>query len=367
MVRTINDIDTPAILIEKSIMENNISNMQRIAANNGVNLRVHIKTHKIPELAKMQLKAGAVGIAVAKLGEAEIMVEAGVKDIQIANIITGPIKIKRLLRLHRKCFLQVGVDSEYNVRELATAFEKSRRTLDVLIIINTGLNRCGLDNDRRIIKLADYCRSLKGIRLVGLMAHAGHAYAASTKEQIRKIGRFEGERLVEIASALRNCGHKIEVVSVGSTPTARYCSEVKGVTELRVGNYIFNDVAQVTLQIISDTSCAATILSSIISRPSVGRLIIDAGSKALALDRGAHGSDLISGYGRIVGGGGNIARLSEEHGIIEKPSKKFKVGDRIRIIPNHICTVMNLFDYAYLVDGQKVLKKLEIAARGMVN
>ena len=367
MIRTINDIDTPAILIEKSIMEKNISNMQRLADKNGVNLRVHIKTHKIPELAKMQLKAGAVGIAVAKLGEAEVMADSGIKNIQIANIITGPLKIKRLLRIHRKCRLQVGVDSAYNVRELATAFEKARRTLDVLIIINTGLNRCGLDKEKDIIKLADRCAGLKSIRLVGLMTHAGHAYAASTKEHIMKIGRFEGERLAAIASVLRNLGHSIEVVSVGSTPTARYCSAVSGVTELRVGNYIFNDLAQVILQNINTTNCAATILSSVISKPSEDRMIIDAGSKTLALDRGAHGSDLITGFGRIVGGGGNIVRLSEEHGIIEKPARRFKVGDRIRIIPNHICTVMNLFDYAYLVDGPKVVKRLKIAARGKVN
>lgn len=367
MIRTIYDIDTPAVLIEKSIMEDNINTMQRLADRNGVNLRVHIKTHKIPELAKLQLKAGAVGIAVAKLGEAEMMAEAGISDIQIANIITGPIKIRRLLRLHRKNRLTVGIDSFDNARELAAAFEKPHRTLDVLIMINTGLNRCGLENGKEVVKLADFCAGLKGIRLGGLMTHAGHAYASSSKAEIKKIGQFEGKRLADLAVILRHRGHSIKIVSVGSTPTAKYCSAIEGVTELRVGNYIFNDMTQVTLQTVSARQCAASIISTIISKSPTGRVVIDAGSKALALDRGAHGSDAITGFGRIIGGGGIISRLSEEHGIIDRAKRKFQIGDRIRIIPNHICTAMNLFDYAYLVDRERVLKKLRITGRGKMN
>jgi len=202
------DIDTPAVLIEKSIMEKNIRSIQRMADRHGVDLRVHIKTHKIPELAKLQIKMGAVGIAAAKLGEAEVMADAGIKDIQIANIIVGETKIKRLLKLHRRCRLTVGVDSIGNAIELSKAFSLAKRVLNVLIIVNTGLNRCGLSDNMAIIALADNCAALKSIKLVGLMTHAGHAYAASNKNEIKSIGWskllifFEGGDIILISFQL---------------------------------------------------------------------------------------------------------------------------------------------------------------------
>ncbi|UCD95064.1 MAG: alanine racemase [Candidatus Zixiibacteriota bacterium] len=364
MPKIIDHIDTPVILIEKSILEKNIRRMQQLADGNGVKLRVHIKSHKVPALARMQLRAGATGIAVAKLGEAEVMADAGIKDIQIANIIVGPEKIKRLVRLHGRCRLTLAVDSIANAKEVSDAFSRARKSIDVLIKINTGLNRCGLDSIEDVGKLAGAIRTLRGIRLRGLMTHAGHAYAAHNKSEIRRIGISEGEKLVECAARLRNLGYPIEVISAGSTPTARLCSAVKGVTELRVGNYMFNDMVQVSLKVTPLSNCAVTILSTVISRPTQGRAIIDAGSKALSRDRGAHGTELTMSYGKIIGGRGVLKRLSEEHGIIENATARFRIGQKIRIIPNHACAVMNLFDQAYLVDGDKVIKKLEISARG---
>ncbi|MFQ6008987.1 MAG: D-TA family PLP-dependent enzyme, partial [Candidatus Zixiibacteriota bacterium] len=143
--------------------------------------------------------------------------------------------------------------------------------------------------------------------------------------------------------------------------------KVKGVTELRVGNYIFNDMAQVALGTAPVSRCALTVLATVISTPSEQRAIIDAGSKAFGLDRGAHGRETLKGYGRIVGGGGVLTRLSEEHGIIENVARRFKIGQKLRIIPNHACAVMNLFDFAYLVDDGKVIKRYEISARGWMN
>jgi D-serine deaminase-like pyridoxal phosphate-dependent protein len=364
MPKRLNQIDTPAAIIEKSILENNISRMQELADRNGINLRVHIKSHKIPALARMQLRAGAVGIAVAKLGEAEVMADSGIKDIQIANIIVGQEKMKRMVELHKRCRLTVAVDSTANVKELSDAFTSARNPIDVLIKINTGLNRCGLDSPEEIAKLVHTISALKGIRLRGLMTHAGHAYAASGVSEIKKIGRLEGETIVEYTAHLRKLGHQVDIISVGSTPTARFCSSVKGVTELRVGNYIFNDMIQVSLKVAKIIDCALTIMTTVISRPARGRVVIDAGSKALSLDRGAHGTELTKGYGKIIGGGGVLARLSEEHGVIENVTRRFEVGQKIRIIPNHACAVMNLFDSAYLVDGEKMIKAFEITARG---
>ncbi|MFQ6009442.1 MAG: alanine racemase, partial [Candidatus Zixiibacteriota bacterium] len=268
MPSTITDIDTPAILIERSIMEKNIRAMQSLADKHNINLRPHIKTHKITELAKRQIKAGAVGIAVAKLGEAEIMTEAGIKDIQIANIIVGEQKIKRLLKLHTKCKLSVAVDSFENAQELSRIFSKKGRCIDVLVKVNTGLNRCGLDSLNEIVQLFKRTSDLPGVKYIGLMTHAGHAYAAGSREEIKAIGRSEGLILVEYARQLKALGYDMSVLSVGSTSTAPYCSKVKGVTELRVGNYIFNDMTQVALGTAPVSQCALTVLATVISTPS---------------------------------------------------------------------------------------------------
>jgi D-serine deaminase-like pyridoxal phosphate-dependent protein len=363
----ITSIDTPAVLIERSILEENIQSMQELADRSNVNLRVHIKTHKIPELARLQIKAGAVGIAVAKLGEAEIMADAGIKDIQIANIIVGEEKIKRLLELRKQCKLSVAVDSIGNAKELSKAFSKNGRRINVLLKVNTGLNRCGLGSLDEIIRFLKRTTDLSGINLVGLMTHAGHAYAASTRGEIKAIGRSEGSTLVEYARRLRALGNDMRVLSVGSTPTAKYCAKVRGITELRVGNYIFNDMTQVALGTVPMSRCALSVLATVISTPSKDRAVVDAGSKAFGLDKGAHGRETLKGYGKIGGGGGVLMRLSEEHGIIENVSRRFKIGQKLRIIPNHACTVMNLFDFAYLVDAPKIIKRYDISARGKMS
>ncbi len=364
MVRHTMDLDTPAALIEAPLLDRNLRRMQALADRHGVFLRAHIKTHKIPELAKRQLMHGAVGIAVAKLGEAEIMAAKGIRDIQIANIIVGEAKILRLRRLAAICRLSVAVDSVENAIELSRAFRRFRTPLAVLIKVNTGLSRCGLDSLGQIRRFITLVADLPGISIIGLMTHAGHVYAARNRQEVKSIGHSEGATLVDYARHLRDDEHDLRVVSVGSTPTAPYCAKVKGVTELRVGVYVFNDMTQVSLGAANARHCALTVLASVISTPSPDRVIIDAGAKALGLDKGAHGREVLQGHGRIVGGGGIITRLSEEHGIIEQPSKRFRIGRKIRIIPNHACSVMNLFDDAYLVEGDTVLRRWVIAARG---
>jgi len=367
MPKLIDDISTPAVLIERSIMEKNLLAMKSLAEKAGVELRVHVKTHKIPELAKMQIKYGACGIAVAKLGEAEVMADAGIKDIQIANIIVGRDKIRRLIKLNRVCKLAVAVDSLNNASELSFAFRNEKRPLNILIKINSGLNRCGFDSFDVLLHFVEKTDKLKVLNIIGLMTHAGHAYGADNLSEIREIGLSEGKILVDYANRLESYGYTIDEISVGSTPTAKYCSQVTGVTELRVGNYIFNDLTQVSLGIVQQNQCALSVLATVISVPSRSRVILDAGSKALALDKGAHGSNRLQGHGLIIGTGDRITRLSEEHGIIDHPKGKYKIGDRVRIIPNHACTVMNLFDEAYFVDGRKIIRKYKIAARGKMS
>ena len=364
MPTKISNIDTPAILLHKGILLQNLRIMQRLADSRKINLRVHIKTHKIPEVAELQLKMGAVGIAVAKLGEAEVMAKAGIKDIQIANIIVGENKIRRLMALNRICKISVAVDSAENAAQLSHFFLKEKTPLKVLLKINSGLNRCGLDTFDEVLGLVRKISALPNLKIAGLMTHAGHAYGAKNENRIKEIGRSEGKLLVDYARKLHKNGLELKVISVGSTPTAPYCSAIDGVTELRVGNYIFNDRIQVALGTVPLRRCALNVLATVICVPSPGRVIIDAGSKALALDSGAHGNKLLEGYGYIIETKDLITRLSEEHGIIDNPKGIYRIGQKLRIMPNHACTVMNLFDEAYLVDGDLVVERYKIAARG---
>ncbi len=363
-IKNIYEIDTPALLIEQSKLKANLQCFQTLADINGVKLRPHIKTHKIPELAELQISFGAKGIAFAKISEAEIMASAGINDIQVANIIVDDMKLKKLYKLNKRVE-QLGccADSIFGIEQMTKVFTDTDKKLNVYIKINTGFNRLGLTDYVEIRKLCDMINSAKGLNLKGILTHSGQIYAAKNLEEVRKTGLAEGELMVELAQKLKTDSCEIDEVSVGSTPSAKYCSTVSGVTELRAGNYIFFDIIQTALGSATFNDCALSIMSLVIS-VFHDRAIIDAGSKALALDLGAHGNILVNSFGRIVNKSGTIARLSEEHGIINFNNEEYKIGERIRIIPNHACAVMNLFDYVYIVDGEKIVEKLEIKARG---
>jgi D-serine deaminase-like pyridoxal phosphate-dependent protein len=359
------DINTPALLIDKSVLEKNISEMQHIADQRGLRFRPHIKTHKSIRLSQMQLEKGACGVAVAKLSEAEIFAKSGVLDIQIDNQIVGSHKIRQLLALSNVTRISCAVDSLENAQELSGAFQVQGKKLDVFVEIDTGLHRSGLSEYRDVLSLCRELQSLGGLRVAGLLTHAGHAYSA-TPEEVPEIGFQEGTILVDFARKLKHEGIEINEISVGSTPTAQYVSKVNGVTELRAGNYIFNDYVQVKLGTVTPEKCALTVLASVISCPASGRAIIDAGSKSFSSDRGAHGNTLINGYGKITDKHGHVSRLSEEHGIILFESEEYYIGERIRVIPNHACATVNMFEKAYVVDTGEVIEEVKIDARGCV-
>ncbi|PWB71466.1 alanine racemase [candidate division GN15 bacterium] len=360
------EIETPALLIEQQVLLHNIEMMQRLADRHGVTLRPHIKTHKSIQIARMQLTPGACGIAVAKLSEAETMVRGGIHNIQIANQVVGASRVKRLLDLARLAQVSCSVDSPENVRELSEAFSTHGRTLSVLVEVDTGLHRCGLSDPEEIGKLCRLIDQCDGLQLAGIMTHAGHAYRASSAEEVAQIGRQEGEAMVNLAESLRREGFHVEQVSVGSTPTALHAAAVFGVTELRVGNYVFNDMIQVSLGVAAEDQCALSVLATVTSLPTNDRVVLDAGSKSLTTELGAHGNQRLTGFGKIIGTSARITRLSEEHGIIEGLDTRLRLGDRVRIIPNHACATVNLYDYAYIVDGESVRQQVPIDARGCV-
>lgn len=274
--RTLAELPTPALLIERSVLARNIGAMQQLADSHGVSLRPHIKSHKSIEIARMQLQAGAVGIAVAKLGEAEVMAGKGITDIQIANQVVGAENVGRLLALSSQAAVSCAIDSEANARQLSVVFADAGRKLPVLIEIDSGLHRCGLSGYEEIAALASIAGKLPGLTLAGIMTHAGHAYAA-VPEEVAHIGAEEGSLMVGLAERLRADGLTIDTVSVGSTPTARHAAASPGVTELRVGNYVFHDLMQVSLGVAALEQCALSVLTTVTSTPSPHRAVVDAG------------------------------------------------------------------------------------------
>lgn len=362
------ELDTPALLIEKCIMGKNISSMQMVCNNNCVKLRPHIKSHKSIELAKMQMEAGACGIACAKVSEAIVFAKAGYDDIQIANIIVGQQKFEQLYHLKMLTEnLSVCVDSIDNTIPLAEYFSQKNDVINVIIIIDCGYGRCGLTDYNKSLELAKFILANKNLNLVGITTHAGQAYGANSNDERLAIASHEGKFMVEMSNKFRSDNIKINEVIIGSNPTARHSSSVEGITQIRTGNYIFNDMIQVSLGTVGIEDCALSVLAQVISIPSNDRVIIDAGSKTFSSDKGAHGNENLIGFGNILNKKASLEKLSEEHGILQNNEDTFYIGERLRIIPNHACTTTNMFEKAYLVDGEKIIQEIEISARGKKN
>jgi len=349
--------------VDLDILERNIARMAESARSCGVRLRPHAKTHKVPEIGRMQLSAGAAGLSLAKTGEAEVFAQAGFTDIFLAYPVVGAEKARRLLALSDRVRLAVGADSEEGARSLAEVFRAAGRSLDVLLKIDSGFHRAGVPPERAV-EMARRFSSMPGLRLRGVFTHAGHAYHAETPEAVANAGRAEGETLACAAAAVRAAGLPVEEVSVGSTPTARHAMAAAGVTECWPGNYVYHDASQVALGTCRVEDCALTVLATVVSVPERGRAVVDAGSKTLSSDplRPRPG-----GHGFLLGRKSRLARLSEEHGVIAvEEGEEFRVGEKVRILPNHACVVSNLHDRIHALRGSRVEAELAVAARGRV-
>jgi len=360
----IEDLETPAVLIDLDVLERNITRQAERARAADVKLRPHGKTHKVPEIGRLQLEAGASGLTLAKTGEAEVFADAGFDDLFLAYPIVGEDKGKRLLALSDRVRLRVGADSVEGAATLSGVFRAAGRRLEVLLKIDAGLHRVGVAPERAR-EIALRIAELPGIELAGVFTHAGHAYRQETQEGIETVARSEGEILVAAAEVLRHEGLAISEVSVGSTPTAAHAMKVAGVTECRPGNYVFHDLSQVSLGTCPISDCAMTILTTVVSVAAPGRAVLDAGSKTLSTDPLRPRA---SGHGLVLGGASRLSTLSEEHGVVEiGPGESFRVGQRLRIVPNHACVVTNLHDRIQAVRGGRVEAVWRVAARGRVD
>jgi D-serine deaminase-like pyridoxal phosphate-dependent protein len=357
-------IDTPALVVDEERLRRNLALMADLARKHGVNLRPHAKTHKSPIIARMQLEQGAVGLTCAKLGEAEVFIrEGGVRDILIAYPIVGAAKITRLLALMDEAHITVVVDSLGAAEALSRAMAEAGRTLDVYLEVNTGMNRAGVAPDESV-EIARAIAALPGLRLTGVMTFEGHA-GSSPPETIADVAAEAGRTIVATAERIRAAGIPIAHVSVGSTPASWYTPATPGVTEMRPGTYVFFDNSIFRHDRIGPEQCAARVVATVVSRQAPDRAVIDAGSKTLALDA----SRSHAGYGYIVGHPeAIIERLSEEHGMVNLPPgvSGFNVGDRVEIIPNHVCPAVNLMDELLIVRGGRVVDRWPVAARGKV-
>ncbi len=364
MTRTIHDLETPAVLIDLDRLERNIAAMSARAREGAVQLRPHAKTHKIPEIGWMQIKAGAVGLSLAKTSEAEVFARHGFPDLFVAYPVVSPSKASRLVELARRVTLTVGVDSVEGASILGASAARVGLNLRASLKVDSGFHRVGVAPEVAV-EIGTRIAAISGLSLVGVFTHAGQAYHRSDPAEIRNDNATEASIVVAAAAGLRKAGVAIETVSVGSTPTARFGFAHAGVTEARPGNYVYLDRTQVGLGTCGFEDCAMSILATVVSVSGRERAVLDSGSKTLALDMLRPKPD---GHGLIVGSDSRLSGLSEEHGIVAvAPGDTFRIGQRVQVLPNHACVVSNLHDRVYGVRGERVETEFEVAARGCVD
>ena len=278
--------DTPDLVIDLGALRSNIERIAAAAATHGVHVRPHVKTHKMTQVARMQMDAGAVGIQVAKLGEAEVMVEAGILDVLVGYPIVGKAKVERLIGLAERADITVSLDALDVARPIAEAAERHGVELAFLVEIDTGLSRVGVPPGEEAVALAEAVAALPATKVAGVLTHEGHAYTRSgSEEELRTITRQACESTVETAREMRARGIAAPVISVGSSGTFRFAIEVDGVTEVRPGTYVFNDRTQVGLGAATPADVAAVVVATVVSGHRAGEVVLDAGSKALTSDR----------------------------------------------------------------------------------
>jgi len=358
----ISELDTPALLVDLDRLESNLDHMAQLARSADLKLRPHTKTHKTIEITRMQLDRGAAGITVAKIGEAEVLADAGFEDIFIAHQLVGPSKIERLVDLARRAKVSVGVDSTDVASPLSMAFAQHGMRLPVLIEIDVGLHRCGVAPDEAV-DLARHVNTLPGVSLVGIFTYAGHAYDARSENEVAGIAAYECRIMGDLANRIRRIADTELRVSGGSTPTAAHYHPECGLTEMRPGSYVFNDRTQLDRWSAKPEQCALTVLSTVVSVPEPNRAVLDAGSKSLAADlaRESPGHGMLAEDNAAV-----LVKLNEEHGFLDlsNAAVKLHVGDKVHVIPNHSCVVCNLFDEMVALHRGEVVETWPIVGRG---
>ena len=356
------DLDTPALVVDLDVMERNLARASEYAASHGLRLRPHTKTHKSPQLAERQLALGAAGLTVAKVGEAEVMLAAGPTDLLLAYPVVGAAKLRRLAGVARYTRVTVALDSLVTAAELSGA--ASGVTFGVLAEVDAGLGRVGVAPGMELKDLVQGLTRMPGLEFEGIAFYPGHIRNLD-EGGIRALDALD--RLIRsVLADLRRDGFEVPIVSGGSTPTLYHSHRVTGMNEVRPGTYIFNDRNTVASGACQTGDCAAFVLATVVSTARPGQVIIDGGSKTFSSDRLAGAGD-DAGFGLLVEDPRAIfVKMNEEHGFVDVRAcdGRFRIGDKVRVIPNHICTAVNLHETMYAVQGEKVVAEWKVQARG---
>ncbi len=347
----IENFGTPCGVIDLDIVDSNIAKAQALCDAAGVANRPHIKTHKSPRLAALQIAAGAQGITCQKLGEAEVMANAGITDIIIATNLLGAARSGRLAELQKRVALKVCADNPVSLTEYAKAATQADRPLDVLIECDTGQQRAGVETPEEALALAELIKANPMLNLAGLLFYPPVDGWPQTQVFHDKV-----------IDGLDKLGMHAGIVSTGGTPNFVNIDQLKGSTEHRAGTCIFNDRMMIEAGVATLDDCAFQVYTSVVSRGGEDRGILDAGSKTLTADTGG-----LDGYGLILEHPtARIHKFAEEHGFLDlrKCNHKPVVGDVVRVIPNHVCVAVNMIDQLVAVRGGQVVEIIPVAARG---
>jgi D-serine deaminase-like pyridoxal phosphate-dependent protein len=364
-VSLVGDLDTPVALVEIGRLERNLARMAGRIAATSARHQPHTKTHKTREIAERQLAHGADGLTVAKLGEAEALVDAGFEDLFVAYPLVGETKIRRLARLLERARIRFTVDSTDGAQAAADVLAALGQRCGVVIEVEAGSRRTGVATTEGVVELAGLVDSLPALELEGVMVFAP-GYVEGAEAQ-REKGHAEGRVATDAADAIRAAGlGSISIVSAGSTPTSPHAAEVPGVTHVRAGNYVYHDVKQVSLGVATLDDCAFTVLATVVSHPRPRRYVLDAGLKSLAGEDYGWGT-----YGRILEWpDAVISWAAEEHGVIDLPDgvsdPGWRIGQKVRIVPDHACGMSNMHDEVVAVDGERVVETWRVIGRGRV-
>ncbi|SEP84722.1 D-serine deaminase, pyridoxal phosphate-dependent [Faunimonas pinastri] len=340
-------LDTPSLLVDLDVMETNVARIAGFCAQHGVAWRPHCKPHKSPDVARLEIAAGAIGITCAKLSEAEAMADAGIADILIANQIAGPIKVARLIGLRKRVDVAVCVDGEDNVQALADEAARENVVLRVLIEVDTGTRRAGVQPGEPVLQLARIIAGHPSLHFAGVMTWEGHT--TRIEDQDEKRGAIEEAvgQLVASADLCRAAGIPVGIVSCGGTGTYRFSAAIPGVTEIQAGGGIFGDVRYRTIYNVP-VEYGLTLLSTVTSRPNPTRVICDAGKKAMSSDAGMPIPLDIPPVASLG--------FSAEHGKIElrEPSSLPRVGDRMRFVVGYADTTVHLHSEIFAIRHGRV-------------
>ena len=352
------EVPTPALVVELPVLERNLATMAADARRQGATLRPHAKTHKSPEVARRQLALGAVGLTVATVGEAEVFAEAGIDDLFIAYPVWADgSRAARLAALAERTRLAVGVDSVAGAEALGRARAAGPGEIEALVEVDSGQHRSGCRPDEAAVVARAAERA--GLTVRGVFTFPGHAYAPGAPAA---AADDEGRALAAAGAALAAVGIDGPVRSGGSTPTARRAAA--GVNELRPGVYAFNDAQQVALGTCGPDDLALAAVATVVSTPEPGRLVLDAGSKILGADR----PGWLSGHGLVPDlPGAAVTSLAEHHAVVTLATGQGpgpKVGDRLRVVPNHVCSAVNLVDQLVVTRDGQIVDRWPVAARG---